>query len=319
MPTTRPGSTPRPASRWLPRGRLLNLHTAAPFDLAFHAYLPSTPLVANRVLVCIHGINRQARDQATAFGALAEQLGLVVIAPLFDEHRYPRYQRLAVGEEGPRADLALDAAITQVAEATGLDDNPRRLLFGYSGGGQFAHRYAAAHPERVAAVVIGAAGWYTLPEPQRRFPHGLGRRKGFPAIDTPAYLDIPMAVLVGDLDRERGAGFNCTGSKDHDQGRTRVDRGRHFIARMRIAAREHGLETAYRFELLPEVGHSFRNAVETAGLVQKVGAFLLTAGGVLPAEACVPAPRPFGPGQEKGSTTEGGPRFWPLAPAQAFG
>lgn len=319
MPNAQSRTMPSQASGRLPRGRLLNLQTSAPYDLAFHAYLPRASLVTDRVLVCIHGINRQARDQATAFQTLAEQLGTALIAPLFDTVRYPRYQRLAVGEDGPRADVALDAAITQVVEAAGLDDNPRRLLFGYSGGGQFAHRYAALHPERVAAVVIGAAGWYTLPESQRRFPHGLGQRNGLPAIDIPAYLDIPMAVLVGDLDRDRRTSFNCTGSKDRDQGQTRVDRGRHFIARMRCAIREHGLETSYRFELLPGVGHSFTSAVKTGGLVYRVEAFLAEVGATKPVETRATGLRPARPRQQKGPTPEGGPLAWPLNPAQAFG
>ena len=319
MPATPSRALPRQANGRLPRGRLLSLRTPAPHELGFHAYLPRTPLVSDRVLVCVHGINRQARDQAIAFQALAERLGVALIAPLFDTVRYPRYQRLAVNGEAPRADVALDAAVTQLTGAAGLDKEPQRLLFGYSGGGQFAHRYAAIHPERVAAVVIGAAGWYTLPDPQRRFPHGLGRRKGFPAIDSHAYLDIPMAVLVGDRDRERGAGFNCTESKDRDPGRPRVDRGRHFVARMRCAARRHGLETDYRFELLPSVGHSFRDAVQVTGLVEKVGTFLVAAGAAEPAVPSVPLSPAAGPGNETGPTPEGGPCVLPLVPAQAFG
>jgi len=318
MPTKQHNPMTHAASGRLPRGRLLSLRTSAPYDLAFHAYLPCTTLVTDRVLICIHGINRRARDQATAFQVLAEQLGLTIIAPLFEAGRYPNYQRLGRGND-PRADLALDAAVAQVASAVGLDREPQRLLFGYSGGGQFAHRYAATHPERVAAVVIGAAGWYTLPDPQRRFPHGLGRRTGLPTIDAAAYLDIPMAVLVGHLDRDRGAGFNCMGSKDRDQGRTRVDRGRHFIGRMRCAAREQGLETTYRFELLPGVGHSFADAVDTGGLVHKVGAFLVAVGAAQPGAASKVASRPVVSGPQKRSAPDDASGLWPLTPTYTFG
>jgi len=308
----------RPASGRLPRGRLLSLRTSAPYDLSFHAYLPRTTLVTDRVLVVIHGINRQVRDQATAFQDLAEQLGVALIAPLFEANRYSRYQRLGQ-KNAPRADLALDTAIAQLAMAAGLDKTPRRLLFGYSGGGQFAHRYAAVHPERVAAVVIGAAGWYTLPDPQRRFPHGLGRRAGLQTVDAHAYLNIPMAVLVGDLDRDRDPGFNCMGNKDRDQGRTRVDRGRHFIGRMRRAAREHGFETTYRFELLPGVGHSFTDAVDTGGLVHKVGAFLVAVGAAQPGATSTVASRPVVSGPPTGPAPDDAASLWPLRPAYTFG
>ena len=51
-------------------------------------------------------------------------------------------------------------------------------LFGFSGGAQFAHRYVLAHPDRVAAAGIGAAGWYTFPDSATPYPYGLGRGAG---------------------------------------------------------------------------------------------------------------------------------------------
>ena len=45
-------------------------------------------------------------------------------------------------------------------ECTGIDT--RRInLFGFSGGAQFAHRYAMAHPGSVNALVLTAPGWFT--------------------------------------------------------------------------------------------------------------------------------------------------------------
>jgi pimeloyl-ACP methyl ester carboxylesterase len=41
---------------------------------------------------------------------------------------------------------------------------PKILLTGYSRGGQFAHRYALAHPETVEAVAPFAAGTWTTPD-----------------------------------------------------------------------------------------------------------------------------------------------------------
>ena len=53
---------------------------------------------------------------------------------------------------------------------------PKILLTGYSRGGQFAHRYAMAHPERVAAVVPMAAGTWTTPD-GRFLVEGIGEVK----------------------------------------------------------------------------------------------------------------------------------------------
>ncbi|MDX1593389.1 MAG: hypothetical protein R3298_04015 [Gammaproteobacteria bacterium] len=302
------------------RGRILRLHGDAPHELIFHAYLPRAAYATDRLLVCVHGIGRQARAQAEAFSGLAETLGLVVLAPLFDQDAYARFQRPGLESGTPRSDEALDAAIAQLARASGLVDEPQRLLFGYSGGGQFAHRYAALHPERVAAVVIGAAGWYTLPEAGRRYPYGLGHREGLGDLDIEAYLRIPMAVVVGERDRQRDAALNTSPRRDREQGRTRVDRGRHFVASMRLAARARGLETPYRFVLLPRIGHSFEKAVRRGKLISRVTDFLHETGVAAHRARAIPALAPSGSAShDDGPARPDGPVLHTSTAVYAFG
>ena len=43
-------------------------------------------------------------------------------------------------------------------------------LVGFSGGAQFAHRFAMLYPGCVRRVVVAAAGWYTYIDPSRPFP-----------------------------------------------------------------------------------------------------------------------------------------------------
>jgi pimeloyl-ACP methyl ester carboxylesterase len=141
-------------------------------------------------------------------------------------------------------------------------------LFGYSGGGQFAHRYAFTHPQRVAAFVIGAAGWYTFPDPARAYPQGL-HNAGI-EFDPRQFLRIPATVVVGEKDTRRDDALNTSHALDAHQGETRVERGRRWIAAMRAAASSHGHDTRYEFHILPGSDHSFLRSVRRGSLVQRV-------------------------------------------------
>ena len=80
----------------------------------------------------------------------------------------------------------------------------RFYLTGYSGGAQFAHRYAFAYPRRVAALAVCAAGWYTFPDPGLVYPHGLrlgGRLPGV-TFNPAAILRVPAVAFVGARDTE---------------------------------------------------------------------------------------------------------------------
>jgi pimeloyl-ACP methyl ester carboxylesterase len=132
-------------------------------------------------------------------------------------------------------------------------------LFGYSGGGQFVHRYTLAHPERVAAVAIGAAGWYTFPDESQDYPWGIRETAALPGarFDPESFLRVPACVLVGENDTRRDRELNQSHRLDRQQGQTRLERGRRWVDAMRAAARARGLDTAYRFEVLPDSAHSF--------------------------------------------------------------
>lgn len=227
----------------------------------------------------MHGISRNAEEQMQGFMADAECNCRILIAPIFDAFRFRDYQRLGRAGRGPRADLALQRILREVSRLTGVDCS-RPDLFGYSGGGQFVHRYAFAHPRRVRRAVLGAPGWYTLPDPKQRFPYGTAGCEDLPDIyfDAAAYLNVPFCILVGELDRDRDQELKKSHRLDRKQGKQRIARGRYWTNAMHRMARQYGLETKYRFELLGGADHSF-SACIASGLSERVFGFL-TAGSV---------------------------------------
>jgi len=221
--------------------------------------------------VAVHGISRNAREQALRFAPFAEQYGVALVAPVFPRDRYSDYQRLGRLGKGERADLALECIVSEVRQLLDLRAD-RVHLFGFSGGGQFVHRYAMAHPERVASLAVAAAGWFTFPDADLEFPLGCRPTPDLPdlAFDRERFLRVPVHVFVGSRDRKRGPGFNRSRPLDLLQGRTRIERGRRWVSAMREAARRHRLSTPYSFEILPGCWHSFERCATRGRLGERV-------------------------------------------------
>ncbi len=242
----------------LPRGRVLGQTVAGDPRQRYFLYLPKACGEGSRVLVSVHGISRNALEHVSAFQALAERHNFILVAPLFSAERFSDYQRLGRVGAGPRADLALNRILRDVTGISGVDSE-RFYLFGFSGGGQFAHRYAFAYPHRVLALIVGAAGWYTLPDPGRGYPKGTANAVGLPGIvfNPQRYLKVPVCVLVGEHDTMRDRELKKSRWLDREQGVDRVERGRSWVKALRAAAAARGLHTRFQFELVPGVGHSF--------------------------------------------------------------
>jgi pimeloyl-ACP methyl ester carboxylesterase len=218
-------------------------------------------------LVAVHGIHRAAEDQARLFAACAARLGRPVIAPLFSAERFPRYQRAV---ERCRADLALLGLLDALA-AEGLATR-RFSLFGYSGGAQFAHRFAWLYPHRVSRLTVAAAGWYTFPD-DAPFPYGLGSPTRSRLDVGPNcranlvdFLSLPIDVVVGGLDQVVDENTRSGPAIDAQQGADRVTRARRWSEALRESARTLGLEPTTSLHVLEGCGHDFRQCIEHGGL-----------------------------------------------------
>jgi pimeloyl-ACP methyl ester carboxylesterase len=233
-------------------------------------YVPSTGAHEAPVFVSVHGISRNADEHARLLSAYCEMYGVILVAPLFSAERHPDYQRLGRLGRGKRADIDLNSIVAEVSARTGAF-GAKFHLFGFSGGAQFAHRYAMAHPHRIAGAVLASAGWYTLPNPTRRFPYGIRQSKKLPGVrfDAEEFLCVPMKVIVGSND-DGHAGLRRSPRLDRDQGATRVERARSWVAKMQEAAEAHHLESMVSYEEIENCDHSFKRSMLKGGLGDRV-------------------------------------------------
>ncbi len=210
------------------------------------------------LLVAVHGSERAPETARALFERLADETGRIVVAPLFpmavtddeETHNYIFLQYRDI-----RYDLILLHMVDAVAQRFGVPAD-RLWLAGFSGGGQFVHRFMYLHAARLAAVSIGAPGIVHTLDPHRDWFVGVrdvvarfGRD-----IDRDSLRGLPVQVVVGGDDLATDIlvappnplymdGVNDTGS-------TRVERAQ-FLHRLLLDA---GVDC--RFDLVPGAGHS---------------------------------------------------------------
>ncbi len=244
---------------------------AADPELPYWVYLPAGAPQPKRIMVSIHGISRNIEEHLAALRPWADEYGVALILPLFDELDFFDYQRLGRTGHGPRADIPLLGVLDEVQKIDGLDT--RKIdLFGYSGGAQFAHRFAMIHPQRVSRLALAAAGWYTWPNSCMRYPFGLNIETGLEnaSADIRAFLQIPMCVFVGKHDVERSRSLNTSRLIDSVQGLTRRERARNWTQVIREEGLRRGIPVKIHYELLPRTKHAFRRAVTHGGLMGRL-------------------------------------------------
>jgi poly(3-hydroxybutyrate) depolymerase len=266
----RPAAAPVVAERDLPRGQVLHRALRTDRNQEYLLYIPTHARRGAPILVTVHGISRNVDEHAKLFAPYAEEHDVVLVAPFFTEERNAGYQRLSDGS-GQRADRILDAILAEVAGATGADGR-RFRLFGFSGGAQFAHRYTLAHPERVVSAAIGAAGWYTFPDDRTPYPYGLGasRDRSNLQFEPARFLRVPISVFVGGDDTAGGESLRRNPQVDRQQGTTRLERARRWVAAMNRAARARGLPPPASCHEVAGIEHSFRQFMMEGDLGDRV-------------------------------------------------
>jgi len=144
-----------------------------------HVYLPDplNPTMTYQLVVGVHGLGRRAND-AAGLKNWAQRGDVIVIGPVFETRGERPYQN----GDGIHAEKLIDLFET-LKKTYNLRD--KMFLHGFSGGSQFAHRFAMLHPDLVCGVSAHSGGtWAT---------------DGYGKINVNA-RDIPFAISCGEND-----------------------------------------------------------------------------------------------------------------------
>jgi poly(3-hydroxybutyrate) depolymerase len=223
------------------------------------------------LLVMVHDTTRDVAAYRDGFSAFARISKTVLLAPLFPagvlgDGSLDGYKHVKEGK-GPqtiRYDLILLAMVKECAAALRMPFD-RFMLFGYSGGGQFVHRFFYLHPQRLSAVSIGAPGSVTRIDPE--LPWWLGIRDMQPifgrALDIECMRRVPVQMVVGAADIEEltpPPQLKKALESSGDFSRNRVER----LHLLRQNFERHGIDV--QFDLVPHAAH---DAVQSFPAVEK--------------------------------------------------
>lgn len=238
---------------------------------AYYPYVPVGHMAARRdeapLIVAVHGSSRNPKDLRDAYAGFAERLGCFVLAPLFPMDlaaSVPDEEYKQLIGDAVRYDHVLWAMVDELAAATGTRFS-KLLLFGFSGGAQFAQRLLYVDPGRIDAVSLGAPSYVTLPIREHGWWTGVGGFEALfgKAIDFEAMRRVRIQLLCGgddDLDFEiyRPDEMRIDARGYAAYGRTRPQRLRALgdaYARLGIAS---------EMQTVPGAGHAFGPLAEAS-------------------------------------------------------
>lgn len=166
------------------------------------------------LLVDVHGTSRSIDSMLNEddLPAFADGAACAVLAPLFpaglegpndvDSYKVLRTDTL-------RSDLVLLSILDEVAYRWPGVDTTSVYMSGFSGGGQFAHRFMYLHPDRLRGVSVGAPGSVTLLDQDEEWPQGIADTADLfnVTVDKSRIRDIPIQLVIGDQDTKVPGGL----------------------------------------------------------------------------------------------------------------
>lgn len=220
-------------------------------NLSYYLYIPhkfEQILDHYRLIVLIHGTERSAEGYRNRFKKFAELTNSIVLAPLFPagpigQKELTNYNYLKNENTSRRYDLWLLDLIKELKETFPIEE--KLYLHGFSGGGQYAHRFYYLYPELIQAVSVGAPGTITTFDTDENWPLGIKNvdEEFERSISFEKLQSVAVQIIAGEMD---------TAPLKLDKGltRTRIENCRLLQENLNEK------EICVDFELVSDAGHN---------------------------------------------------------------
>ncbi|KAI1411646.1 alpha/beta-hydrolase [Hypoxylon sp. FL1857] len=222
------------------------------------------------LLVYVHGTGRSIVAIYNELVPFADSTPCAILAPLFpagmdgpndiDSYKELRSNTL-------RSDLGLLSVLDQVAYRWPGLETDKVFMMGFSGGGQFAHRFLYLYPERLAAISVGSPGRPTFLDDTQDWPSGVKDVETVfnRMIQTDLIGQLPIQLVVGGNDTELHGDQDfwewerevLGGGGLPPMNETRLESMKQLHASLEQA----GIET--QFDIVPGVAHNETGVRET--------------------------------------------------------
>jgi predicted esterase len=248
-------------------------------DIYYH--VPNASTTTMPILFVFHGAGRNAVEYRNSWVEEANNRGFIVITPKFASSDFPGGDAYNLGNvfidgDNPSSTTLNDEQDWAFSIIEPLFDEIKSQLsntsetyniFGFSAGGQFAHRFLMFKPNaRINKAVASASGWYSVPDSNIEFPYGIGN---CPVENIPAssYFSKNMIIQIGTLDNDPNASALRRNPIVDIQGTNRYDRAFYMFNTSQSIAENFGVDFNWQIIETPGNDHDNAGAVEQASEV----------------------------------------------------
>lgn len=222
------------------------------------------------VLLNFHGAGRNAEGARDTAIKVANERGLYVVAPMFEEDDFSSsdYHRGGLlspdGRLLPKEDwtVSLVDDIAEWAHAKiGNLPGVETVAFGHSAGGQFLSRVAAFGPDVFDKMIVANPSTLVRASLTEDMPYGFDGNMTSAEQETYLrdYLADPVTIYAGSADNDPNAPELSGGSAAMRQGDDRLERANFVYNEARELAEAKGWKFNWELVIAEGVGHSERN------------------------------------------------------------
>ena len=240
--------------------------------LSVHLLLPIHNPSCTNVIVSMHGFHRNSSHYRNIFMKYAEKSNICIIAPRFKHPKLLDKNSLIYGkmyeaknfhDQLPKEIWTFKMVVDIFITLKEYLDIPAKKfdMFGHSAGGQFVQRFALFYDTTlVNRYVVANSGWYTLPDININFPHGVKN-----ALDNKFLKKIfakDLTIITGEKDIE----YDRLNTKKATmlQGSTRHERAIYFYDFSKKISRKSHTQFNWKILTDPELTHSASRAAKIA-------------------------------------------------------
>lgn len=217
------------------------------------------------ILIMMHGAKRGAHRYLKEWQPLAQNKGVIVIAPEFSKADFPSSKHYNLGyvfandhalrKEEKWTFSSIESIFDTVVLAI-KSKQTHYTIYGHSAGSQFVHRYLYYKSNaRVKRYIAANAGWYTLPSLNEIYPYGL-KNSGVSKEHLKTALSKDVVVLLGDQDTDIHHESLRRTPQAMRQGAQRFARGLSFYEEGLKQAKILGSDFGWKKRIVKGVAHS---------------------------------------------------------------
>ena len=215
-----------------------------------------------KVLFIIHGASRDVEKYLNQWIEKPQDKNVILVAPHFTKENYPYFATLGMATSSGRIIKnqsnhlrdSLSSFYNYFQSKYNLKTNSY-LMFGFSAGSQFVHRYLMYGEDmRAEKVVLGSAGWYTFLN-NESFPYGI-RNMPLERERFEWFLSRQVLFVLGVEDDDSNHKTLNLSRGAKKQGDHRYERGKNYFDDLIVFGENNGIPFRWRYKSVPGLNHN---------------------------------------------------------------